>query len=224
MGHGRDAALRSGVVLGRVMSLAEPMVGTGIYRNSSEELTAYGQPRQGSIRVFRSSQDTPHVMNLREDWPGNLPTRSSEGDSGPRWQRRSGTPQAGRYLRRASHTAQIGYRDGAFTQAQQGVVILRVATAHEVVRRPAECVQRGGKPGGFCHSGGQHHDRAFINRDLQIEARSRITSTMGLSCGCQVATMTRPVDRGETPRAWRAWTNASGGDVLSNLVRWLAGW
>jgi hypothetical protein len=45
MGHGRDAALRSGVVLGRVMSLAEPMVGTGICRNSSEELTAYGQPR-----------------------------------------------------------------------------------------------------------------------------------------------------------------------------------
>jgi hypothetical protein len=74
------------------------------------------------------------------------------------------------------HTAQIGYHDSAFTQAQRGVVILRVANAHEVVRRPAECVQRGCKPGGFCHTGGQHHDRAFISlrsTDAMSNARLR---------------------------------------------------
>ena len=52
------------------------------------------------------------------------------------------------------HRQRMGHRHGAFTPAQNGVVVLRVAHPHEGVGCQAERVQRGGQPGGLGDTGG----------------------------------------------------------------------
>ena len=54
--------------------------------------------------------------------------------------------------------------------AQEGVVVLRIADADRVVHREIQLLQRGLEPGRLVDAGGQHHDRALVEDHLQLEA------------------------------------------------------
>ena len=70
--------------------------------------------------------------------------------------------------------AQRGQRvaDGrrSLAELQERVVVLGVADADDVVRRDLELLESGHEAGRFVHAGRQHHDGAFVEDDLQLEA------------------------------------------------------
>ena len=63
----------------------------------------------------------------------------------------------------------IGHRHAALAEPEEGVVVLRVAHAHAVVRGESQLEQRGFEPRRLVHSGRQDHDRALVEDDLELE-------------------------------------------------------
>ena len=64
----------------------------------------------------------------------------------------------------------VGDRDRAAAHGQERVVVLGVADADHVVRRQPALHQRRGQPARLVDAGGQHHHRALVEYDLQLEA------------------------------------------------------
>ena len=52
---------------------------------------------------------------------------------------------------------------------QQRVIVLRVADGCDVVRGQAQPRERASESGGLVHRRGQHHDRALVEDDLQLQ-------------------------------------------------------
>ena len=65
----------------------------------------------------------------------------------------------------------VGDRDRAPAERQEGVVVLRVADADDVVRRQTQLVERGGQARRLVDAGRQHHDGALVEDDLQLQAQ-----------------------------------------------------
>ena len=99
---------------------------------------------------------------------------------------------------------------------QEGMVVLRVADGDNVERRQAERRQRRRESTRLVDAGRQHHHRALVEDDLQLETEllDRIEH-LGLIPGCHVATMDRPTERGDTSRRRNAAMNSAGGGGAS---------
>ena len=78
------------------------------------------------------------------------------------------------------------------------MVVLRVAYPDDIMGISRS--RSGREPRGFGHTGGQYHDYPLVEGDLQLEPQVRITPSTAVSCGSQVATITRPLESGATPR------------------------
>ena len=63
----------------------------------------------------------------------------------------------------------VGHRDRAPAQRQEGVVVLGVADADDVVRRQPQLLERRGEAARLVDAGRQHHDRALVEDDLPLE-------------------------------------------------------
>jgi hypothetical protein len=68
------------------------------------------------------------------------------------------------------HRQGVGDRHRALAQAEERVVVLGVADPDGVVRGQAELVQRRRQPAGLVDPGRQHHHRALVEDDLQLQA------------------------------------------------------
>jgi hypothetical protein len=64
----------------------------------------------------------------------------------------------------------VGHRHPALAEPEEGVVVLRVAHAHAVVRGESQLHERGFEPRGLVHSRGQDHDGALVEDDLELES------------------------------------------------------
>jgi hypothetical protein len=64
----------------------------------------------------------------------------------------------------------VGDRDGALARRQEGMVVLGVADADDVVRRQMEVRERALEAGGLVHARRQHHDGALVEDHLELEA------------------------------------------------------
>jgi len=64
----------------------------------------------------------------------------------------------------------VGDGDGALAGLQEGVVVLGVSDPDGIVRRQPQLPERGRQTRPLVHSGGEHHDRAFVEDDLQLQA------------------------------------------------------
>ena len=63
----------------------------------------------------------------------------------------------------------VGDGDGVAASLQEGVIVFRVADRHDVVGGQAEIAERGFQPARLVDAGRQHHHRALVEHDLQLE-------------------------------------------------------
>ena len=61
--------------------------------------------------------------------------------------------------------------DGAAARAEEGLVVLGVADADDIVRRQAEALERALEAPGLVDVAGQHHHRALVEDDVQLERK-----------------------------------------------------
>src|SRR5215216_1377486 len=64
----------------------------------------------------------------------------------------------------------IGDRYRAFARSQKRVVVLGVTNPDHVVQRQTKRTQRGRQASALGRAGGQHHDGALVEDDLQLQA------------------------------------------------------
>ena len=63
----------------------------------------------------------------------------------------------------------VGDRDRATADRQEGVIVLGVADGHDIVARETELAQRRLQAAGLVDAGRQHHHRALVEGDLQLQ-------------------------------------------------------
>jgi len=65
----------------------------------------------------------------------------------------------------------VGDGDAQLALGEEGVVVFGVSAGDAIARRQSERVQRSGQPGTFVDAARQHHHRALVEDDLQLQAQ-----------------------------------------------------